>query len=30
MGSYRLFYKVEEKEKIIFMIDIESRQDAYK
>jgi len=30
MGNYRLFYKVEEKGKIIFMIDIESRQDAYK
>ena len=30
IGNYRLFYKVEEQESIIFIIDIESRQDAYK
>jgi len=30
MGNYRLFYKVEEPGSIIFMINIESRQDAYK
>ena len=30
IGDYRLFYKVEEKESIIFIIDIEKRQDAYK
>jgi mRNA interferase RelE/StbE len=29
-GNYRLFYKVEEKETLVFMIDIENRQDAYK
>ena len=29
MGDYRLFYKTDEKRSIIFMIDIESRQDAY-
>ena len=30
IGNYRLFYKVEEQESMIFIIDIESRQDAYK
>ena len=30
LGNYRLFYKVEERESIIFIIDIENRQDAYK
>ena len=30
IGDYRLFYKVEEQESIIFIIDVESRQDAYK
>ena len=30
IGSYRLFYKVEEQESIIFIIDIERRQGAYK
>ena len=30
IGNYRLFYKVEEQESLIFIIDIESRQDAYK
>ena len=30
IGNYRLFYKVEEKESMIFIIDIETRQDAYK
>ena len=30
IGNYRLFYKIEEQESIIFIIDIESRQDAYK
>jgi mRNA interferase RelE/StbE len=28
MGDYRLFYKIEKK--IIFIIDIENRKDAYK
>ena len=30
IGNYRLFYKVEEQQSIIFIIDIESRQDAYR
>jgi mRNA interferase RelE/StbE len=30
IGKYRLFYKIEEQESIIFIIDIEKRQDAYK
>jgi mRNA interferase RelE/StbE len=30
VGNYRLFYKIEEQKKIIFIIDIEKRQDAYK
>ena len=30
IGDYRLFYKIEERQSIIFMIDIEKRQDAYK
>jgi mRNA interferase RelE/StbE len=30
IGNYRLFYKIEEQKSIIFMIDIEKRQDAYK
>ena len=30
IGNYRLFYKVEDTEAIVFVIDIESRQDAYK
>jgi mRNA interferase RelE/StbE len=30
IGDYRLFYKVNEKEYIIFVIDIENRKDAYK
>ena len=30
IGNYRLFYKIEENESIIFVIDIETRQDAYK
>ena len=30
IGNYRLFYTVEDRESIIFIIDIESRQDAYK
>jgi mRNA interferase RelE/StbE len=28
--NYRLFYTVEDEKKLIFLIDIESRQDAYK
>ena len=30
IGNYRLFYKIEEQKSIVFIIDIESRQDAYK
>jgi mRNA interferase RelE/StbE len=30
MGNYRLFYTVEDKQKTVFLIDIESRQDSYK
>jgi mRNA interferase RelE/StbE len=30
IGDYRLFYQVNEKEYIIFVIDIENRKDAYK
>ena len=29
-GNYRVFYKIEEKESIVFIIDIESRQGSYK
>jgi len=30
IGDYKLFYKINENESIIFIIDIENRQDAYK
>ena len=30
IGDYRLFYKINENESIIFIINIENRQDAYK
>jgi mRNA interferase RelE/StbE len=30
IGDHRLFYKVEETEKIIFIVNIENRKDAYK
>ncbi|MDR1389940.1 MAG: type II toxin-antitoxin system mRNA interferase toxin, RelE/StbE family [Treponema sp.] len=30
IGDYRLFYKVDENELIIFIINIEDRKDAYK
>ena len=30
IGNYRLFYSVEDEQKLIFLIDIESRQDSYK
>ena len=30
LGDYRLFYKVDEQEHLVFIVDIESRQDAYK
>ena len=30
IGDYRLFYKVDEPGKIVFIINIENRQDAYK
>ena len=30
IGDFRLFYKVSEETVIVFIIDIESRKDAYK
>jgi len=30
IGSYRLFYKIADNESMVFMIDIEIRQGAYK
>ncbi|MDR1149642.1 MAG: type II toxin-antitoxin system mRNA interferase toxin, RelE/StbE family [Spirochaetaceae bacterium] len=30
IGDYRLFYKVDEKEFIIFAVNIENRKDTYK
>ena len=30
IGNYRLFYKIDEEQSLIFIIDIEKRQDAYK
>ena len=30
IGDYRLFYKINEQEVIIFIINIENRKDAYK
>jgi mRNA interferase RelE/StbE len=30
IGDYRLFYKIDEKESIVFVITIEDRKDAYK
>jgi mRNA interferase RelE/StbE len=30
IGNYRLFYKIDEKESIIFILNIENRHDAYK
>ena len=30
IGDYRLFYKIDEQESIIFILNIENRQDAYK
>ena len=30
IGDYRLFYKIDELERIVFIINIENRQDAYK
>ena len=29
-GDYRLFYKIAHDESLIFMVNIENRQDAYK
>ena len=28
--DYRLFYKIDEQESMIFVLSIENRQDAYK
>ena len=30
IGNYRLFYKIQDQEAIIFLLNIETRQDAYK
>jgi mRNA interferase RelE/StbE len=30
IGNYRLFYIIDEQEALVFIIDVESRQDAYK
>ena len=30
IGDYRIFYKTDESESIVFIINIENRQDAYK
>jgi mRNA interferase RelE/StbE len=30
IGDFRLFYKIEDSESIVFVIDIEDRKDAYK
>ena len=30
IGNYRLFYKISDETVIVFIIDIESRKDAYK
>ena len=30
IGDYRLFYKISEETVIVFIIDIETRKDAYK
>ena len=30
IGDYRLFYKINEQESLIFILNIENRQDAYK
>ena len=30
IGDYRLFYKMDDQEKIVFIFNIENRQDAYK
>ena len=29
-GDYRIFYKIDDQESIVFILDIENRQDAYK
>ena len=30
IGEYRLFYKIDQEENLIFIFNIENRQDAYK
>ena len=30
IGDFRMFYKIDENEKVIFIINIENRKDAYK
>ena len=30
IGDYRIFYKIDEQKSLIFILNIENRQDAYK
>jgi mRNA interferase RelE/StbE len=30
IGDYRIFYKIDEQKALIYVINIENRQDAYK
>jgi len=30
IGDFRIFYKIDENESIVFIMNIENRQDAYK
>jgi mRNA interferase RelE/StbE len=30
LGDYRLFYKIDERESLIFILNIENRQETYK
>ena len=30
IGAYRFFYEIDEKKKLIFMLTIDSREDAYR
>jgi mRNA interferase RelE/StbE len=30
LGDYRIFYKIDDQKEIIYIINVENRQDAYK
>lgn len=30
IGSYRLFYEIDEKESIVYMLTVDSRKDSYR